>query len=77
MAKAEANLQDMLKSFGVTADAIEVKAGQVENVVTSEGESGGLLVIGSAANKGVKGFWIGNTAERILHHMQSDMLVVN
>ena len=77
MAKAKANLQDMLQSFGVTVDAIEVKAGQVENVVTSEGESGGLLVIGSAANKGVKGFWIGNTAERILHHMQSDMLVVN
>ena len=77
MVKAKANLQDMLKHFGVMADTVEVKAGQVENVVTSEGESGGLLVIGSAANKGVKGFWIGNTAERILHHMQSDMLVVN
>ncbi len=85
MIEAKANLADMLKRLGVAADSdeavvevmVEVKPGQIESVVTQEGELGGLLVIGSAANKGVKGFWIGNTAERILHHMRSDMLVVN
>lgn len=77
MARAKQNLQDMLQHLGVTADAIEVKAGRIEDVATREGKEGGLLVIGSAANKGIKGFWIGNTAERILHHMQSDMLVVS
>ncbi|RLA53534.1 MAG: hypothetical protein DRR42_04510 [Gammaproteobacteria bacterium] len=77
MEKAEANLQELLDHLGVTADVLEVKAGRIEDVATREGQLGGLLVIGSAANKGVKGFWIGNTAERILHHMQSDMLVIN
>lgn len=77
MNKARENLHELLEHLGVKADRVEVKAGRVEDVVTSEGEAGGLLVIGSAANKGVKGFLIGNTAERILQHMQSDMLVVN
>lgn len=77
MDKARENLHALLEHLGVEADRIEVKGGRVEDVVTREGESGGLLVIGSAANKGVKGFLIGNTAERILQHMQSDMLVVN
>lgn len=77
MDKARENLHALLRHLGVEADRIEVKAGRVEDVVTREGEAGGLLVIGSAANKGVKGFLIGNTAERILQHMQSDMLVVN
>ena len=75
--KARENLHLLLTHLGVDADRIEVKAGRVEDVVTLEGEAGGLLVIGSAANKGLKGFLIGNTAERILQHMRSDMLVVN
>ena len=76
VAKAKDNLQDLLRHLGVQADSVEVRAGLIENVVCSEGEVGGLLVLGSVANKGVKGFWIGNTAERILRHMRSDMLVV-
>jgi nucleotide-binding universal stress UspA family protein len=77
IAKAEQNIEDLLAHLGVVVDAVEVKAGRIEDVATREGQAGGLLVIGTAANKGVKGFWIGNTAERILHRMQSDMLVVN
>lgn len=77
MDAAMSSLQTLLARLGVTADAVEVKAGRPEDVVPALGEPGSLLVLGSAANKGLKGFWIGNTAERILHHMQSDMLVVN
>jgi nucleotide-binding universal stress UspA family protein len=36
-----------------------------------------LLVIGSVANKGLKGLVLGNTAERVLHHVTTEMLVVN
>ena len=83
--RAGSDLDDMLQpitsSFisiriGVSADRVEVKAGRVEDVVNRESADGGLLVIGCAANRGVKGLMIGNTAERILHNMQSDMLVV-
>lgn len=74
--RAGSDLGDMLKRLGVSADRVEVKAGRVEDVVNRESADGGLLVIGCAANRGVKGLLIGNTAERILHNMQSDMLVV-
>jgi universal stress protein E len=77
IALAEKSLEELLKHLGVKADEVVVKAGQVEDIVSKEGQQGALLVIGSAANKGVRGFFIGNTAERILHRMQSDMYVVN
>jgi nucleotide-binding universal stress UspA family protein len=77
MAEAETRLRELLQHLGIEADSVLVKGGWIEDIATKEGQQGGLLVIGSAANKGVKGFFIGNTAERILHHMKSDMLVVN
>lgn len=75
-ARAETNLRDMLDKIGLQAAAVEVKVGQVEEVLTTEMTGGGVLVIGSAANKGIKGLLLGNTAERILRRMESDMLVV-
>lgn len=77
IAAAKTELSALLERLGICADVTEVVPGRVEDIVPKAGQEGGLLVIGSAANKGVKGFIIGNTAERILHHMVSDMLVVS
>lgn len=74
--QAESKLQALLAHLGVTADNVLVKSGRVEDVLVNLAGYG-LLVIGSRANKGVKGLLLGNSAERILNHMQSDMLVVN
>ncbi|TAL05603.1 MAG: hypothetical protein EPO03_08190 [Porticoccaceae bacterium] len=68
--------QALLARIGLHADAVRVESGRVEDVVT-ELAADGLLVIGSAANKGLKGMVMGNTAERILHRMTTEMLVVN
>ena len=68
--------QALLARIGLHADAVCVESGRVEDVVT-ELAADGLLVIGSAANKGLKGMVMGNTAERILHRMTTEMLVVN
>ncbi len=68
--------QALLARIGLHADAVCVESGRVEDVVT-ELAADGLLVIGSAANKGLKGMVLGNTAERILHRMTTEMLVVN
>jgi universal stress protein E len=66
----------LLERIGLHADVGRIETGRVEDVVT-ELAADGLLVIGSAANKGLKGMVLGNTAERILHRMTTEMLVVN
>lgn len=74
--QVDGKLRTLLAHLGVTADSVLVKSGRVEDVLVNLA-SHGLLVIGSRANKGVKGLLLGNSAERILNYMQSDMLVVN
>lgn len=74
---ARERLQALLDHLGITVDTIAVATGSVEDEIRREAGEAGLLVIGSAANRGVKGFLLGNTAERILHHIHTEMLVVN
>ena len=73
---ARESLEGLIARTGIKVDHIKIESGRVEESV-SEAAKGGVLVIGSAANKGLKGFLLGNTAERILQHMQTEMLVVN
>ena len=76
--KAKEKAVDTVKRLGIQANSVDAVSGRVEHFVTSHSQDqAGLLVIGNSANKGVKGLLLGNTAERILHHMKSDMLVVN
>ncbi len=78
-AKQTANrLQDkLLEHYGVEPAHRSVVCGRVERVLQESVEEAGLLVIGTIANKGLKGFFLGNTAERLLQHLEGDMLVVN
>ena len=73
---AEENLQQLIARTGVAVDHIKVEVGRIEDIVSKAAE-GGILVIGSAANRGLKGLLLGNTAERVLQHVQTEMLVVN
>lgn len=74
--RARATQHALLERIGLHADVARIETGRVEAVVSALA-AGGLLVIGSVANKGLKGMVLGNTAERILHHMTTEMLVVN
>lgn len=74
--RARATQHALLERIGLHADVARIETGRVEDVVATLAADG-LLVIGSVANKGVKGMVLGNTAERILHHMTTEMLVVN
>lgn len=76
-AQAQLRLQALVDHLGITTSAIRVVVGQVEDEIATEAGETALLVIGSAANRGVKGFLLGNTAERILHRIHTEMLVVN
>lgn len=78
MAIAEKKTQALVEHLGISPQAIDVVTGRVEEVVSQRAsQNNALLVIGNAANKGLKGLLIGNTAERILRGMKTDMLVVN
>ena len=78
MAIAEKKTQALVEHLGISPQAIDVVTGRVEEVVSQRAsQDDALLVIGNAANKGLKGLLIGNTAERILRGMKTDMLVVN
>lgn len=78
MAIAEKKAQALVEHLGINPQAIDVLTGRVEEVVSQRAlQANALLVIGNAANKGLKGLLIGNTAERILRGMKTNMLVVN
>ena len=78
MVIAEKKTKDLVEHLGINPQTIDVVTGRVEEVVSQRAsQANALLVIGSAANKGLKGLLLGNTAERILRGMKTDMLVVN
>jgi len=67
----------LLARLGITVERQLVAIGAVEKELEKAVEDAGILVIGTIANKGWKGFFIGNTAERVLTRVKGDMLVVN
>ncbi|MFZ5653302.1 MAG: universal stress protein [Pseudomonadota bacterium] len=75
-ARAGAAQRELLERIGLRVDEARIETGRVEDVLAAAAADG-LLVIGSVANRGLKGLVLGNTAERILRHMTTEMLVVN
>lgn len=68
--------QQILARLGIRADSTAVVIGQVDQELRNILTEDGFLLVGNAANSGMKGFFLGNTAERLLHHLDGDMLVV-
>jgi len=75
--KALNNLEQILTELGINADEHQVVEGVVEEELASKAEEAGLLVIGGVAREGLSGKLLGNTSERVLYQVQSDVLVVN
>jgi nucleotide-binding universal stress UspA family protein len=75
--KALNNLEQILTELGINADEHQVVEGVIEEELASRAEEGGLLVIGSVGREGLSGKLLGNTSERVLYQVQSDVLVVN
>ena len=78
MAIAKTKTKELVAHLGLSLAGIDVVTGRVEEVVSQRALlEDARLVIGNAANKGLKALLLGNTAERILRGMKTDMLVVN
>ncbi|MDP5213137.1 universal stress protein [Pseudoalteromonas tunicata] len=69
--------QAILKQYQIIND-VAVKAGPAEKVIPSLAAdmNAGLVVIGSVGRKGLKGKLLGNTAEKILNLLKTDLLIL-
>ena len=67
----------MLDRLRVQPDRIEMLTGRVDRALAETVDTHGLLVIGSAANRGLAGKFIGNSSEKVLRYLKADMLVVH
>ena len=75
--RSQQKLKLMLDKLSVRPDRIEVLTGRVDKALGDIVDTHGLLVIGSAANRGLAGKFIGNSAEKVLSYLDTDMLVVH
>jgi nucleotide-binding universal stress UspA family protein len=71
------SLQSISNEHGLTAD-IHVVQGTPWKVIcaTAKRLAADLIVMGSVGRSGIPGLVVGNTAERVLHHCESSLLVV-
>lgn len=76
--KAQQKLYDLLNQCGLTDATTHITTGPTDKTISHLANElkADLVIIGSIGREGVKGFLLGNTAERVLHHLRTDMLIV-
>jgi universal stress protein E len=79
---AKQNMAPLISSladkFELPEKAFKVKRGPVEKVITSQAAAkrAQLVVMGTVGRKGVKARLLGNTAEKVLRHLKTDVLAL-
>lgn len=82
VADAKADMEPHIKAlaarFDIPEKAFKTKRGPVEKVITSQAASlrAQIVVMGSVGRKGVKAALVGNTAEKVLSHLKTDVLAL-
>lgn len=71
-------IAELAKACEVPPGAFHCKRGPVERVISSEAASVGaqIVVMGTVGRKGVKARLLGNTAEKVLRHLKTDVLAI-
>ena len=74
----EAQMRELARELNVHQDGYWVSAGQPHKKIPSLANKlkADLVVMGSIGRKGIGGLLLGNTAERVLRHIRTDVLVV-
>lgn len=72
------HLQALIEPYGIPMSRVHLPTGKVGHVVNGIARKvkADLLVMGTTARKGVKGFVIGNSAERVLTKAPCDVLAL-
>jgi len=74
---ARSRQQKLIERIGVAVEKSHFSFGRLEEVLHETVTAEQLLVIGTSAHRGLWGIVHGNSAERLLHQLQGDMLVVS
>ena len=71
-------IKKLAAAHGIPEKAFHCKRGPVERVITSRAAKvrAQIVVMGTVARKGVKARLLGNTAEKVLRHMKTDVLAI-
>ena len=77
--KAQSRFAILADEFGLDSSILHTKPGDAEKVIPSIANKlkSRMVVIGTHRRKGIKGKLIGNTAEKVLHHLHTDLLTIN
>ena len=78
MKKAQLHFAKLANEFGMEASALLTKTGDAEKVISSIANKlkTRMVVVGTHRRMGIKGKVLGNTAEKVLHHLHTDILAV-
>lgn len=76
VSQSRQQLDELIQRFGVVCDEVMVLRGMVDRQLAAAMSGNGLLVIGGCSNSGLKGRLLGNVAERVLHYVDGNILVV-
>ncbi len=78
-AEVEKKLQAFLQENDIDYSSIQIKAGEAPRVLPSLANKlkADLVVIGSIGRKGIKGALLGNTAEKTMHKLRTDIAVIH
>jgi len=71
-------IRKLAAAHDIPEKAFHCKRGPVEKVITSQAAKvrAQVVVMGTVARKGVKARLLGNTAEKVLRHMKTDVLAI-
>ncbi|BDX05248.1 universal stress protein [Planctobacterium marinum] len=77
-AEAEQKVADLLAEFDMPEVQIHVVAGEPAKVISHCANEirAEMVIMGSMGRKGLSGLLFGNTAEKVMHHLRTDSLVI-
>lgn len=78
MAAMKPQIKELAKLHDIPESAFHCKRGPVERVISSRAAKVGaqIVVLGTVGRKGVKARLLGNTAEKVLRHLKTDVLAI-
>ena len=75
---AKEKMQKLLARFDMSSVTSHITAGPPDRTIPHQANelNSDLVIIGSVGREGVIGFLLGNTAEKVLHHLRTDCLII-
>ena len=76
--EASQHFAELAAEFGLDKGSLHIKGGNAEKVIPSISSKlkATMVVLSTSGRKGLKGKLLGNTAEKVLHHLRTDVLAL-